>query len=795
MAAAGRTLGMSIDETIDFINVKIQRNNAKRARQGLPPISDERGFQAFLSRMGRVADINEELPEFIDDKRTIPNSEVEFGEFGNQDELQNFGGRDKDGNIKDVDQQVKELERAQGKKDPNQFTRSYFDKTAKEWKQESIYIPDGMPMPERFKNAAKARDFGLVRQDVPAPAQQVLNAELARLQAGIDQFGAEQFGVIPDPQRGVGPDERIVGGQIVRDQGIPYTAQIAGIADVAGNIEDDLRVNAGAEAALAGEMARRDQANINSEVVEANDWKADADAQRIAQARFGINGGGAAADEALGKIGNIHNLGAVKVHGPEGQADVRMPVPGRQVEPTALPIGLAEDFNAPVTDNRFAGPLQKQQIWLDDHTPHFREGKIFGDFPQVAIDQQFGGVEEAIARLKLAKQGIDPSIAKVRNLNDLQAAADRIIAIGQQRGERFFDRVEGKNVFNPEPGIDQVLNKLRFNENQKNDLARALWQVEVANERDLNVNRKARFAKGKPAPANPNMGGRRLVAIQGSDGKEFRVVREENRKVVGGAQHQNLGAGQVPIGRINREKVEGREIKGELQKLDGRRADPQLDRIELRNARMPDQAVRGGEKAPRARFIKGDVRAMARSERERRFGPTNAAIANNIEDRFLAAEAERRANAPMQNDRGRLVVGNGGAGLQRPAAGLDFGDWYSQEATSAVVNPRASVSPEMGGGSVPPKPPVLTAAADNNIPEPARNGAMQGPRQSMIPRKRSLGERADYAMNKMKGYATSPRFQGRRRVAYGVGAGVAGLAGLDALIGGERESRQQEAMV
>ena len=61
LAAAGKMLGMSPDETVDFYVQQMQRNNAKRARQGLPPISDERGFQAFLAKMGRVADINEEL--------------------------------------------------------------------------------------------------------------------------------------------------------------------------------------------------------------------------------------------------------------------------------------------------------------------------------------------------------------------------------------------------------------------------------------------------------------------------------------------------------------------------------------------------------------------------------------------------------------------------------------------------------------------------------------------------------------------------------------------------------------
>jgi len=774
LAAAGKTLGMSPDETYDFVIRKIQLTNAKRARQGLPPIEESAAFRGFLDKMAKVRGIDEVYPADIDDKRTVPNFEVEYGEFGNQDELQNFGGIDEQGRIKDAEAAGKELDKARGKKDPNEIVRYYYDKVARKPAQEVFYAGDGQPIPERFQEAAKAKDFGLYRKDVPAPAQQVLRGELERLQAGIDQYGADTF---------------------------------PGIADVVGRIEDDLRVNSDAEASLARELVKRDLGNVNPEVVEANDWKADAVAQEIAQRRFGVGGGGAAADAAIGKIGDIQNLGAVKNKGPGGQAQVTMPVPGRQVEPTSLPIGLANDLNAPVTDNRFAGPLQKQEQWLIDHQPGFREGKVFGDFPQIAIDAQLEGVGEALAKLKLGQQGLDPSYARIRNLNDLQAAADEVIRIAGIEGIKFFDKGDNGNVFNPNPGIEQVLNRARFNENQKNDLARALFQVEAANRNPANANRKARFKKGKPEPRNGEMGGRRLVAIQGENGKEFRVVRAPAKQPVGGAQHQDLGGGQIPIGRIGREKIEGREVKGELQKLDGRRADPPLDRIELRNARMPDQAVRGGEKAPRAGFIKGDVRAMSRAERVRKFGERNAAIANRIEDRFNAAEEARVANAGPVNNMGRIETPNRGVGRIIP--GLDYGDEFPQSATSAVVNPRASVSPEMGGGSVPPKPPVMAPAMSpepegsyrpiddsirNQLGELNSGDAVQGPRQPMIPRERSFGERADYAINKIKGYAKSPRYTRGRRIGYATAGTGAGIVGLDALIGGEREKREEEAM-
>ena len=53
---------------------------------------------------------------------------------------------------------------------------------------------------------------------------------------------------------------------------------------------------------------------------------------------------------------------------------------------------------------------------------------------------------------------------------------------------------------------------------------------------------------------------------------------------------------------------------------------------------------------------------------------------------------------------------------------------------------------------------------------------------------RSFSERAATAGNKLKGFATSPRYQRGRRV----GAGLAATGGIGALIGGERERREQE---
>ena len=193
---------------------------------------------------------------------------------------------------------------------------------------------------------------------------------------------------------------------------------------------------------------------------------------------------------------------------------------------------------------------------------------------------------------------------------------------------------------------------------------------------------------------------------------------------------------------------------------------------------MPDQAAPAGQKPPRANFIRGDVRAMTRAERAAKMGTANAAAANRVEDRYVSAERARRDNAPTPNVRGRLVAENPNFGIGRNEVEL------VQGATSAAVNPA-------------PQPEQAIRRIDDTIKNElaALNSAgqpQQGPVMNPKGYDRTFGERAATIGNKIKGYATSPRFQRGRRISYGAGGVVAGLAGLDAMIGGERERRQEE---
>ena len=564
---------------------------------------------AVLRRLQKVAGVNEEMPGDIDQYRSIPNDQVAVGEEGNQDRLQNFGGRKEGGGIKNVEEQLKEMAGAEGKVDPNVIKRSRYDKAQGGFVTDEFYAADGVPIPAGFQEAAKNKDFGIQVPNQFAPAQQVLRGELGRLQAGIDKYGAAAFPGGIDPQRGIGPDE----------QGAkPYIAQIPGAAGVAGQIEDDLYGAKGAEQALAREMLARDRANVNPEVVEANNYRAQAEANILGQA-FQQGGPGARADQAMERIGRINKIGHAKIGNDfavsNNAVDIEVGMPND------LPLNLPDQYNAPVTDNRFAGPLQAQEQWLVDNAPGYREQGAFNDYPQVDIGGQLAAAQQGIEGINFDGQNVDLGSRGIRNLNDLQGAVDQAVDLGQQQGVRFFNFQDGKNQFVANPGINEVLQKAGMNDNQRGDLARALFAAEAARRNPANqAVKEAREAGGRAVPGRP---------------------------VAFGADHPALGGGPVDIARLGGEKIEGKEVRGQLQALDGRRGNEvPLNVSELADARMPLIGGVAGNDIPRAAFVRGGDVNMTDGQRIEKYGPVNGEIANRVVRRFNEAGGYDGKSAP-----------------------------------------------------------------------------------------------------------------------------------------------------
>jgi len=217
---------------------------------------------------------------------------------------------------------------------------------------------------------------------------------------------------------------------------------------------------------------------------------------------------------------------------------------------------------------------------------------------------------------------------------------------------------------------------------------------------------------------------------------------------------------------LNREKVEGKEVKGQLQKLDGRQGNPgePLNQQELADARMPFQAGVAGEGVPRARFVRGDDRQLSTDQIYEKYGPVNGQIANAVIQRAEQAQGTNSDGFGVRVERQRNMD---------PGPSFDPGpDPWSQPVGT-------------GDG--------ITQERDRRMSKDMLNTLAQlnsGPAQGPVP-----GSARKQFTDRANNFGKSPKYERANR--YGrrsamVGGAVAGLAGIDGLINGERNKREEE---
>jgi hypothetical protein len=228
-------------------------------------------------------------------------------------------------------------------------------------------------------------------------------------------------------------------------------------------------------------------------------------------------------------------------------------------------------------------------------------------------------------------------------------------------------------------------------------------------------------------------------------------------------------------------------------------------------------AIQGGLKGevPRANFIRGDVRQMGRPERVRRFGKENADKAGQVEANFLAGEEGRRRRAAGQQIveiRKRAPEPSGFPEVSRTDAGEGFRNVAVPSRKQPIQESRVapSIAPDPWAGTGP----ARMESAGRPNPQAAQLALPPGRSVRGITTeiKQQLNQLTpESAVNNPPGdqFRFSPDYQSRKgRVNREIGRGIerqnlrkrfgggaaaaAGVAGLAALIGGERDQREQE---
>ncbi len=517
------------------------------------------------------------------------------------------------------------------------------------------------------------------------------------------------------------------------------------------------------------------------------------------QGRYGDQRG----QRILDEMDEIRNIGFVKDHGPKGEVEF--------VKPVNTP-DTAQAVNAP------QGPLPRQQRWMIDNLPDYgREGGDSFGFPQVGILE-----EGKLFADRLRGMGANVPRSEVRNIDELQQAADFVIRQAAAKGQRLgkFDREAGKMVFTDNPGISEVLYKLRYADGEVQRLANAMNQIEMQRiAGGPNSARAEMFAERVPGGIgkgvqvygnNPNMrpdGGVPLALIKNEkvgQGDKKQGVRAELANLgPEGVLRQLEEAGQLYTQDAQGQKILLPEAANIIAGADAARGDAQM-------------AIQGGLKGevPRANFIRGDVRQMGRPERVRRMGKANADAAGRVEANFLAGEEKRRRRAE-----GQQIV------EIRPQRGGQGSDFATANVTQVNVPPVRAMSPKQPiqesrvAPSIAPDPWAGTGPARMETAIQQPQGGQQlalppgrSPRNITPDMKAALNQLTpERAVNNPPGdqFRFSPDYQSRKgrvnreigrgierqnlRKRFGGAAAAAGAtAGLAALIGGERDQREQE---
>ena len=350
-----------------------------------------------------------------------------------------------------------------------------------------------------------------------------------------------------------------------------------------------------AERELGAGYASVDIGRQNPEAMEANNWRAQADARQAMREGKFVN------VPFMQRGNSVPEMPLVAAVGDQGQAGPGVyefvdPRTGEKVNVQQPANGEISGINTPDTGNQLNAPtsnndspnvpVQQNSVdsWVNQMKPEFRQqgGRSFGDFPQADIGGVTADVANAVRALeqnpKFAGKGLGRMQPNIRSLEELEQVAAAVAGIGGQAGQSFFAQemqdVEGggqKMVKRKvtDPGVGEVLNFLRIPPARQKELANALIQLEVAKqrgsggayfERGATPQSEAEIVFDAPEAVNRREGavpveriraGQRVPGGKGDIGAAFRQLQEP------GARQPFIGQVEGEAPRINQFKPGG----------------------------------------------------------------------------------------------------------------------------------------------------------------------------------------------------------------------------------------------
>ena len=438
---------------------------------------------------------------------------------------------------------------------------------------------------------------------------------------------------------------------------------------------DQAVASAASDRKKAARMVREDRLLQNPEVVARNQAAAEAEAQEKAL-RFIINRGGADADRDIGRIDEIQALGTASAAGHGNQMAYRVT---QAVDPNTF--GMASPFSRNGVIEGYYGDIDGEMLQLGEvntgasdnalNAPTYTKGQefivanlpasgrpggtSFGYPSNINVGEQLEMFGE---RMRALTEFGTERFTTPRSLPEFEAAITSILARGQKTGQTFYkkDPESGKATVSRQPGIDDVLYKLRYTDSEKQALAAALLQLDVSQRQDVNLDLKSDFARRSGVASDS-----RIVRGWEPEGVTTPLAKIKNEKVGRGKKAKNVGAELRKISEDSPKSLRSvLEERGELY-VPEMKVSPEGDVIPTgrqvlspiaardlaaaagarEDARRPFQAAPAGEPPERARFIRGKDVGKTEEQLMEQYGGKQGQVAAEIQRRALEDETIR----------------------------------------------------------------------------------------------------------------------------------------------------------
>ena len=487
--AAGRTLGMSEEETLAQMSKMVRRQ-----RRQDDSFSMEDAQRQMVQAANSLADVSEsaeirgvglmELPE-VDPFGQDQGQYYEYKEGDTQ-----YGAQE----AAKLREQMEEFEDRSEPDQRNPYGKRTYDKKGQ------VVLKTGYDPNEYDRMASELSEMGEGAERPAVAPKSVMQDALNKLNASAEE------------QKGLqGAIARVLGG----------SNKPAGFEDAQTRLEDQL--NPAAERAIQADAARRlnerDLAGMSGRRAAYNNIMASIEAEDIGETMYrpsskfpGAQLPAVAADEALAGIKRVG-------------ANVNYPLAAFRNDGVALdprtgnPLGMqGPEYVTPNTDAGSAlnAPMTARAFMVEKQ-PGFKEGgRSFGDYPQVDVT----GTTTLFANRLRGQEGFNNVSTNIRSADELQRVTDMMIAKGGKFSTKEMDPTTGKlkSVRQAQPDVRGVLNRLRYTPAEEAQLANALYQMEVAKGTTVNQQGKQQYftRTGPMGSLQPTQyGGTTVQATQG----------------------------------------------------------------------------------------------------------------------------------------------------------------------------------------------------------------------------------------------------------------------------------------